>query len=123
MAQIIAIKGNAIIDVYENFDGNYWFITKKCHKQNTVLHGKVYKNDQIFFAYIRLAACPEFSQFGYTSQAKLEHIGAWKILKTNWKFCPDVEVVDTPDYFAAGKETTASQPLNSYSNNCKEVTI
>ena len=121
MTRIITIKGNAIIDIYESFEGNYWFITKKCHKQNSVLRGKVYKNDQILFGYVRLFACPEFGQFVYTSKAKLERIGAWKILRTNWEFCPEVELVDVPDYFAVGEEIAASQPISLCSNNCKEV--
>jgi len=121
MTKIITIKGNAIIDIYESFDSNYWYITKKCHKQNSVISGKVYKNDQILFGYARSFDCPECSGFGYTSLAKLEHIGAWKIPRANWQILPEVEVVDTPDYFATWNETTVLQPLNSYSNQCKDV--
>ena len=121
MTKIITIKGNAIIDIYENFDGSFWFITKKCHRQNSVVGGKVYKDDYIFYGYILLADCPGCAGFDYVSKAQLELAGAWKIQRTNWKFCPEVEVVDIPDYFAAGEEPTASLPLNSCSNKCKEV--
>jgi len=42
----------------------YWFITEKLYKQDSIINGKVYKDDQILFGYARLAACPEYAEFG-----------------------------------------------------------
>jgi hypothetical protein len=120
MNKIITIKGHEVMEVYESFDGNYWFITQKCHRQNSIVGGKVYKNDLVFYGYIKLAACPGCAGFDYVSKGQLELIGAWKIPKTNWEYLPDIEVVDVPDYFSAGNNV-GSKLANSYSKNCKEV--
>jgi len=45
MTSIVTIKGKPVIDIYESFNGSYWFITEKCHKQDSVIDGKVYKDD------------------------------------------------------------------------------
>ncbi|GAJ11838.1 unnamed protein product, partial [marine sediment metagenome] len=57
--------------------------------------GKVYKDDQIFFGYARLSACPELAEFGYISETELKLLGnkIWKVPKKNWCVCPEIEVV------------------------------
>jgi hypothetical protein len=123
MTTIVTIKGKPVIDIYESFDGSYWFITEKCHKQDSVIDGKVYKDDQILFGYARLSMCPEFAEFGYVSETELKLLGnrVWKVPRRNWAICPEVEVVDKQEQSAAGEEIKASQPLKSYSNKCEEV--
>lgn len=94
MKQIVTIKGKPIIDIYESFDGSYWFITEQCHKQDSLINGKVYHNDPIFFGFVRLAACPEYAEWGYISETELKLLGArvWKVPKKHWPVCPLVEV-------------------------------
>ena len=94
MKEIVTIKGKPIIEVYESFDGSYWFITEKCHKQDSIINGKIYKDDQILFGYARLSAGPQFAEFGYISETELKLLGpkVWKVPKKNWPICPEVEV-------------------------------
>jgi hypothetical protein len=94
MKQIITIKGEPVIEIYESFDGSYWFITEKLYKQDTVMNGKVYKDDQILFGYVRLSACPQFAEWGNISETELKLLGnwIWKVPEKNWPFCPLVEV-------------------------------
>ena len=63
------ISGEPIIEIYESFDSSYWFITEKCHKQDSLISGMAYK-DQILFGYVRLAACPECAEWGYISETE-----------------------------------------------------
>ena len=51
MATIVTIKGVPVIDIYESFDGSYWFVTERRWKQDSVIGGKVYKDDQILYGY------------------------------------------------------------------------
>ena len=92
--QITTIYGKPVIDIYESFDGSYWFITEKSHKQDSLINGKVYPNDQILFGFVRLAACPQFAEWGYISETELKLLGArvWKVPPINWPVCPLVEV-------------------------------
>jgi hypothetical protein len=88
MKQIVTIKGKPVIQIYESFDGSYWFITEKCHKQDSIINGKVYKNDQILFGYVRLSSCPECAEFGYISETELSLLApkVWKVPEMNWPF-------------------------------------
>ena len=99
MTEIVTIKGVPVIEIYESLDGSYWFITKYLYKQDSVIGGKVYKNDQIIYGYAKLSACPEFAEFGNISQAELKSLGnwVWKVPKKNWIFCPEVELMDADE--------------------------
>ena len=92
--KIITIKGKPVIEIYESLDGSYWFITEKLYKQDTVINGTVYRDDQILFGYVRLAACPECAEWGNVSETELKLLGnwVWKVPKQNWHLCPEVEV-------------------------------
>ncbi len=96
MEKIATIQGVPIIEVYESFEGSYWYITEKLYKQDSLIGGKVYKNDQILFGYARLRACPEFAEFGNISQGELESLGhrVWKVSRSNWGLCPEVEMAE-----------------------------
>jgi len=74
MKEIVTIKGQPIIEVYESYDGSYWFVTEKAYKQDSVIDGEVYEDDQVFFGYVRLSSCPEFAEFGYFSEAQLKSL-------------------------------------------------
>jgi hypothetical protein len=125
MAEIITIKGKPVIEIYESFDGSYWFITEKLYKQDTVINGKVYKDDQILFGYVKLSACPEFAEWGNISETELKLLGnrVWKVPKKNWAICPEVEAMDKQEQSAAGEEVKASSLLKSYVSKCKEVIL
>jgi hypothetical protein len=99
MTTIVTIKGVPVIEIYESFDGSYWFITEYLYKQDSVIGGKVYKNDQIMFGYARLSACPQFAEFGNISLAELKSLGnwVWKVHRKNWDICPEVELMDADE--------------------------
>ena len=94
MAEIVTIHGEPVIDIYESFDGSYWFITEKLYKQDSVIGGKVYKDDQILWGYAKLSACPEYAEFGKISETELNLLRPriWKVPRKNWSVCPEVEV-------------------------------
>lgn len=129
MTSIVTIKGKPVIEIYESFNGSYWFITEKCHKQDSVINGKVYKDDQILFGYARLSACPELAEFGYISETELRLLGnkVWKVPKMNWPFCPEIEVQqvnqDACHEITDGREDSSSRSFKSCSNVCKEVNM
>ncbi len=93
------IHGTPVIEIYESFGGSYWFVTEKAWKQDSVIDGKVCKNDRILFGYVRLSACPEFAEWGYFSECELKSLGpkVWKVNRQDWGVCPDVEVEEVPD--------------------------
>jgi hypothetical protein len=105
MKNVVTIKGQPIIEIYESFDGSYWFVTEKAWKQDSLLGRKVYKQDQILYGYVRLSSCPDSAEFGYFSEAQLQRLGwkIWKVEKRNWSVCPGVEVVDVPEEDASGE--------------------
>ena len=94
MSEIVTIKGKSVIAIYESLNGSYWFITEKSHKQDSVINSQVFKDDQILFGYVRLAACPDCAEWGYISEAELNSIKplVWKVPQMNWPVCPLVEV-------------------------------
>ncbi len=96
MVKVAKIEDETIIEVYESFDGSYWYITERLYKQDSIIDGKVYKDDQILFGYARLSACPEYAEFGNISETELKLLGnrVWKVPKANWGLCPEVEMKD-----------------------------
>jgi hypothetical protein len=90
----VTIQGVPVIDIYESFDGSYWFITEKLYKQDSIIHGKVCKDDQILFGYVKLSACPGFAEWGNISESELKSLGnrVWKVHRQDWEVCPEVEV-------------------------------
>lgn len=95
----ITIEGTPVIDIYESFDGSYWFVTEKAWQQDSVIGGKVHNGDQILFGYVRLSSCPEFAEWGYFSEAELRSLGSrvWKVRRQDWAACPEVDVEEVPD--------------------------
>ena len=116
MKNIVTIKGKPVIEIYESFNGSYWYVTEKAWKQDSLIHGKVYKNDQIFFGYVKLSSCAQFAEFGYFSEAELKSLGwrIWKVHKRDWAVCPGVEVEEVRDERAStegdGCGTCVPQP-------------
>jgi len=99
MKSVVTIKGQPVIEIYESFDGSYWFVTEKAWKQDSLLGRKVYKQDQILYGYVRLSGRADCAEFGYFSEAELMRLGwkVWKVEKRNWSVCPGVEVEEVPE--------------------------
>lgn len=91
------IHGEPIIDIYESFDGSYWYITRELYRQDSIINGKVYKDDLILFGYARLAVYPQCAEFGNISETELKLLGSWvwKVPRKNWSICPEVEMKTT----------------------------
>jgi len=115
------IAGVPIIDIYESFDGSYWFVTEKAWRQDSVIGGKVYQNDQILFGYVRLSSCPECAEWGYFSESELKSLGhrVWKVHKQDWPVCPGVEAGEMPDEQDAADGRGGSAPQRLHSQNYK----
>ena len=128
MRQIVTIKGKPVIEIYESFNGSYWYVTEKAWKQDRLISGKVYKQDQILFGYVRLANWPQFAEFGYFSEAELKRLGwrVWKVHKQDWCVCPDVEVeeiADEPGHSEEQGQGTHVPQLPSDVGVCEEVAL
>jgi hypothetical protein len=106
MKTIVTIKGKPVIEIYESFNGSYWYVTQRAWKQDSLVGRRVHKNDQILYGYVKLASCPQFSEFGYFSEAELKQLGwrIWKVNRQDWTVCPDVEVHEVEDAGNPDKE-------------------
>jgi hypothetical protein len=128
MKNIVTIKGKPVLEIYESFNGSYWYVTEEAWKQDSIIGGKVYKNDQILFGYVKLASCPQYAEFGYFSEAQLLQLGwrIWKVHKHDWPFCPDVEVEEVEEVEEEAGEAGAEGcgthvPHPSPARPCREV--
>jgi hypothetical protein len=121
MKNIVTIKGEPVIEIYESFNGSYWYVIEEAWKQDSLIGGKVYKNDQIYFGYVKLASCPQCAEFGYFSEAELKSLGwrIWKVKRQDWSACPGVEVQEAQE--AEGEECGTHVPQTLSANPCKEV--
>jgi len=77
------IDGNRILRGWESYSGYYWFGTEEAYKQDSVIDGKVYPNDTIWFGYVQGLSGAE--EWGYFSQAEIESLKprAWEIKKVD----------------------------------------
>jgi hypothetical protein len=125
MKHTITIQGKPVIDIYESFNGSYWYVTEKAWKQDSLIGRKVHKQDQIFFGYVRLASCPDGAEFGYFSEAELQSLGwrIWKVKRQDWSACPGVEVQEAQKEAsnAEGKGCGTQVPQSLSADPCKEV--
>ena len=85
MAELKTLEGKLFIDNqevikgWESFSGWYWFATEEAYKQDSIIEGKVFENDQIYFGYVQ----GQFDEWGYFSEAELKSLGnlVWEIKK------------------------------------------
>ena len=77
----LSIDGKEVLKGWESFSGWYWFATEKSHTQDSVIGGKVYKNDTIWFGFVQ----GHFEEWGYFSEAELKSLAPkiWEIPKKN----------------------------------------
>lgn len=75
------IDDKEVLKAWESFSGWYWFGTEKVQTQDSMIDGKVFKNDQIWFGLVQ--GCDE--EWGDFSQAELESLKGkiWVIPKQN----------------------------------------
>jgi len=78
------IDGKKVLRGWESYTGWYWFATEKVRKQDSVINGKVYKDDQIWFGFVQGLE----EEWGYFSQAEIESLApkTWEIPKKNLVF-------------------------------------
>ena len=71
------IDGNKVIKGFESYSGWYWFGTEEAYKQDSVIDGKVYKDDTIWFGLVQGLE----EEWGYFSQAEIESLKprTWEI--------------------------------------------
>ena len=62
------VDGKPIIKAWESFTGWYWLATEKAYKQDSIIEGKVYKDDQIWFGLV----IGHYTEWGYFSQTEIE---------------------------------------------------
>ena len=122
MKENVTIKGKPVIEIFEIFGGSYWFVTERAWKQDSLINGKIFKRDQIFFGYVRLSHCPEYAEFGYFSEAELNLMKpkVWKVAQENWALCPEVEVETIPATGQVGFESPKIQ-ISGLSSVWEEV--
>ena len=75
------IDGNKVLRGWESFSGWYWFATEESDKQDSMIDGKVYPNDTIYFGLVQGFE----EEWGYFSQAEIESLKpkTWEIPKKN----------------------------------------
>ena len=78
------INDKEIIRGFESFSGWYWFATEESHRQDSVIGGKVYKNDRIYYGYVQ-GHIEEWGMFCETELMLLEP-KVWEIPKENLSF-------------------------------------
>lgn len=75
------IDGKEVLKGWESYSGWYWFATERVRKQDSVIDGTVYKDDQIWFGFVQ-GLCEEWGDF---SQAEIESLKpkTWEIPRKN----------------------------------------
>lgn len=73
------IDGKKVLKAFESWNGFYWFATEKAYNQDSLIDGKVYKNDTIYYGFVQ----GQFDEWGYFSQAEIEALKpkVWEIPK------------------------------------------
>jgi len=75
------IDGKEVLKGWESFSGWYWFAIELDHTQDSIINGKVYENDKIWFGYVQ-GLCEEW---GYFSEAEINSLKpkTWEIPPLN----------------------------------------
>jgi hypothetical protein len=73
------VSGKLIIKAWESFSGIYWLATELAYKQDSLIDGKEYKDDEIYFGFVT----GPFPEWGYFSKTKIELLKpmAWELKK------------------------------------------
>lgn len=75
------IDGKKVIKGWESFSGWYWFATEEAYKQDSLINGKEFPDDIIYFGLVQGFE----EEWGYFSKAELESLKpkVWEIPKKN----------------------------------------
>ena len=78
------IDGQRVLRAWESLSGWYWFATEKAHTQDSVINGRVIRNDQIWFGFVQGFE----EEWGYFSEGELESLKpkVWEIRKSDLPF-------------------------------------
>ena len=79
--EFLTINGRKVLRGWESFNGFYWFALEEVQKQDSVINGKVYKGDQIYYGLCQLHE----NEFGDFSETEIKLLGAraWEIPQRN----------------------------------------
>ena len=69
------INGQRILKGWESFSGWYWFGVEKIRKQDSIIDGKVVKDDQIWYGLVQGFE----EEWGEFSQGEIEGLGKYKV--------------------------------------------
>ncbi len=78
------IDGKKVLKGWESYSGWYWFGTEIDRTQDSVINGKDYDGDTIWFGYVQGLA----EEWGYFSQVEIESLGKYKVWKIPAKNLP-----------------------------------
>lgn len=75
--EVWKVKGDGppVIEVWEDFYGNLWFITE-------------HRGEDIVYGYTRLYHMPQFAEWGESSMKEIKEATkgmVWKVVKKNWE--------------------------------------
>jgi len=75
------IDNHKVLRAWESFSGWYWFATEKVCVQDSVIEGKLYEGDTIWFGFVQGFE----EEWGNFSQAEIERLApkVWEIPKLN----------------------------------------
>lgn len=69
------INGQRILKGWESFSGWYWFGVERIRKQDSIINGKVVKDDQIWYGFVQGLE----EEWGEFSQGEIESLGKYKV--------------------------------------------
>lgn len=80
----LLIDGKVVLKGWESFSGWYWFAVEKVQTQDSVISGKVFKGDTIWFGFVQGLE----EEWGDFSQAEIESLSprTWRIPAKNLVF-------------------------------------
>jgi len=74
------VDGKKVLRGWESFTGWYWFATEESYKQDSIIDGRVYKDDTIWFGLVQGFE----EEWGYFSQAEIE-----SLKPKTWELSPE----------------------------------
>ena len=78
--EYLFIDGKKVLKAWESFSGMYWFATDLKGTQDSVIGGRVIKNDKIWYGFVQ----GQFEEWGQFSQGELNSLGKYKV----WELKP-----------------------------------
>lgn len=75
------IDGKEVLKGFESFSGWYWFAVEKVQTQDSIIGGKEFKDDTIWFGFVQ----GHFEEWGDFSEGELRNLApkVWEIPRRN----------------------------------------